>query len=91
LTSNDKDTKCKIPSDINLLLCFQVINHQPYDNKADVFSFAIVLWELITSKVFILLSHDYLYLPMANVHILAIPSLDKGGEVVLGLTSQQLF
>jgi serine/threonine protein kinase len=29
----------------------EVINHQPYDNKADVFSFAIVLWELVTSKV----------------------------------------
>lgn len=29
----------------------EVINHRPYDNKADVFSFAIVLWELATSKV----------------------------------------
>ncbi|XP_044949228.1 serine/threonine-protein kinase STY8-like isoform X2 [Hordeum vulgare subsp. vulgare] len=29
----------------------EVINHQPYDNKADVFSFAIVLWELLTSKI----------------------------------------
>ncbi|KAK6115057.1 hypothetical protein DH2020_007326 [Rehmannia glutinosa] len=30
----------------------EVINHQPYDQKADVFSFAIVLWELVTAKVF---------------------------------------
>ncbi|KAL5703687.1 non-specific serine/threonine protein kinase [Ranunculus cassubicifolius] len=29
----------------------EVINHQPYDRKADVFSFAIVLWELTTAKV----------------------------------------
>ncbi|CAL5004631.1 unnamed protein product [Urochloa decumbens] len=29
----------------------EIINHKPYDNKADVFSFAIVLWELATSKV----------------------------------------
>ncbi|XP_019053787.1 PREDICTED: serine/threonine-protein kinase STY46-like [Nelumbo nucifera] len=29
----------------------EVINHQPYDQKADVFSFAIVLWELTTGKV----------------------------------------
>ncbi|KAL4559110.1 hypothetical protein LXL04_031243 [Taraxacum kok-saghyz] len=29
----------------------EVINHQQYDQKADVFSFAIVLWELVTSKV----------------------------------------
>ncbi|OMO56716.1 hypothetical protein COLO4_35572 [Corchorus olitorius] len=29
----------------------EVINHQPYDQKADIFSFAIVLWELVTAKV----------------------------------------
>ncbi|KAK1264356.1 Serine/threonine-protein kinase HT1 [Acorus gramineus] len=29
----------------------EVINHQPYDQRADVFSFAIVLWELATSKI----------------------------------------
>ncbi|XP_066351897.1 serine/threonine-protein kinase STY46-like isoform X2 [Miscanthus floridulus] len=29
----------------------EIINHKPYDYKADVFSFAIVLWELATSKV----------------------------------------
>ncbi|KAL6515432.1 hypothetical protein OROHE_018466 [Orobanche hederae] len=29
----------------------EVINHQPYDQKADIFSFAIVLWELLTAKV----------------------------------------
>ncbi|KAH9757515.1 hypothetical protein KPL71_016418 [Citrus sinensis] len=28
----------------------EVINHQLYDQKADVFSFAIVLWELVTAK-----------------------------------------
>ncbi|CAA7400271.1 unnamed protein product [Spirodela intermedia] len=29
----------------------EVINHQAYDHKADVYSFAIVLWELATSKI----------------------------------------
>ncbi|XP_043808972.1 serine/threonine-protein kinase STY8 isoform X2 [Manihot esculenta] len=29
----------------------EVINHEPYDQKADIFSFAIVLWELVTAKV----------------------------------------
>ncbi|XP_066165688.1 serine/threonine-protein kinase STY8 isoform X2 [Oryza sativa Japonica Group] len=29
----------------------EVINHKPYDHKADVFSFAIVLWELVTTKI----------------------------------------
>ncbi|KAL2489477.1 ACT-like protein tyrosine kinase family protein [Forsythia ovata] len=29
----------------------EVINHEAYDQKADVFSFAIVLWELVTAKV----------------------------------------
>ncbi|XP_068661889.1 serine/threonine-protein kinase STY46-like isoform X2 [Aristolochia californica] len=29
----------------------EVINHQPYDQKADVFSFSVVLWELVTAKI----------------------------------------
>lgn len=29
----------------------KVIEHRPYDHKADVFSFGIVLWELISGQV----------------------------------------
>ncbi|XP_022013208.1 serine/threonine-protein kinase STY17 [Helianthus annuus] len=29
----------------------EVIEHKPYDHIADVFSFAIVLWELLTGEV----------------------------------------
>lgn len=40
---------------LNVFIFIKVINHQPYDQKADIFSFAIVLWELATAKVFSLL------------------------------------
>ena len=33
----------------------QVIEHKPYSHKADVFSYAIVLWELLTGDVSICL------------------------------------
>jgi divalent metal cation (Fe/Co/Zn/Cd) transporter len=41
-----------------LLLKLQVIEHKPYDHKADVFSFAVVLWELLTGKVMALVFFD---------------------------------
>jgi hypothetical protein len=37
-----------LPYKIYLL---QAIEHKPYDHKADVFSFRILMWELLTGKV----------------------------------------
>lgn len=42
-----------IPNDISFVM--KVIEHKPYDLKADVFSFGVVLWELLTGKVYFLL------------------------------------
>ncbi|KAL0914003.1 hypothetical protein M5K25_017500 [Dendrobium thyrsiflorum] len=38
----------------------EVIEHNPYDHKADVFSFAIMIWELLTGKSPLQLPYEYL-------------------------------
>lgn len=37
----------------------KVIEHKPYDHKADVFSFGVVLWELLSGKVMLGCSNSF--------------------------------
>ena len=45
------NSKLILSSSYSSYFVLKVIEHKPYDHKADVFSFAIVLWELLTGKV----------------------------------------
>lgn len=44
----------------NILCESQVIEHKPYNHKADVFSYAIVLWELLTGDVRVCFSESFM-------------------------------
>lgn len=48
------------------------MDHKPYDHKADVFSFGILLWELATSKV--LIPWNRKGAELSFVSILSVPS-----------------
>jgi serine/threonine protein kinase len=47
----DKDSIMTAETGTYRWMAPEVIEHKAYDSKADVFSFGIVLWELITGKV----------------------------------------
>ncbi|GKB97862.1 serine/threonine-protein kinase STY17-like protein [Tanacetum coccineum] len=60
----------------------QVIEHKPYDHKADVFSFAKVLWELLTGEV----PYSYLTPLQAAVGVVQQPpAVGAGDERMLKL------
>jgi serine/threonine protein kinase len=47
----DKDSVMTAETGTYRWMAPEVIEHKAYDSKADVFSFGIVLWELLTGKV----------------------------------------
>ncbi|MFS7925350.1 putative dual-specificity kinase TKL-Pl-4 family [Helianthus anomalus] len=46
-------------------MAHEVIEHKPYDHKADVFSFGVMLWELLSGK----LAYEYLTPILAAVGV----------------------
>ena len=47
----DKDSVMTAETGTYRWMAPEVIEHKAYDSKADIFSFGIVLWELLTGKV----------------------------------------
>lgn len=63
----DKDSIMTAETGTYRWMAPEVIEHKAYDSKADIFSFGIVLWELITGKV-PYAEHTALQVRMAAMH-----------------------
>lgn len=79
-----------LPFSYSSFNALKVIEHRPYNHKADVFSFGIVLWELLTGEVslFFIFLGSFLFLSSVSFSIVMMHKHKSSNHYVKWLMCQ---